>query len=99
LAVGCTHPALPTAQTRGGAPLPAGVDPTADPELTQEQLDAAVTFSQLLAPPEPVGNPVIRMGGQQVFSRIGCDGCHVPRLRTGDNPVRVLRPEYVGACP
>src|SRR5881628_232434 len=95
--MGITNPALPTEQTVGGAPLPAGVDPTADPELTQEQLDAAVTFSQLLAPPEPVGNPVIRMGGQQVFSRIGCDGCHVPRLRTGDNPVRVLSHKYVDA--
>src|SRR5206468_141627 len=35
--------------------------------------------------------------GQQVFSRIGCDGCHVPRLRTGDNPVRVLSHKYVDA--
>jgi len=95
--MGITNPALPTEQTVGGAPLPAGVDPTSDPELTQEQLDAAVTFSQLLAPPEPVGNPVIRMGGQQVFSRIGCDGCHVPRLRTGDNPVRALSHKYVDA--
>jgi len=95
--MGITNPALPTEQTVGGAPLPAGVDPTSDPELTQEQLDAAVTFSQLLAPPEPVGNPVIRMGGQQVFSRIGCDGCHVPRLRTGDNPVRALSHKYVEA--
>src|SRR5438876_7986586 len=95
--MGITNPALPTEQTVGGAPLPAGVDPTSDPELTQEQLDAAVTFSQLLAPPEPVGNPVIRMGGQQVFSRIGCDGCHVPRLRSGDNPVRVLSHKYVDA--
>jgi len=37
------------------------------------------------------------MGGQQIFSRIGCDGCHVPRLRTGDNAVRALRHRYVDA--
>jgi CxxC motif-containing protein (DUF1111 family) len=97
LEMGITNPAFPAEQTVGGMPLPAGVDPTADPELTQEALDAAVAFSQLLAPPAPVGNPVIRMGGQQIFSRIGCDGCHVPRLRTGDNPVRALRYKYVEA--
>ena len=95
--MGITNPAIPTEHTVGGAPLPAGVDPTSDPELTQQGLDAAVAFSQLLAPPAPVGNPVIRMGGQQIFSRIACDGCHVPRLRTGDNPVRALRYKYVEA--
>src|SRR5205809_611825 len=42
--MGITNPALPTEQTVGGAPLPARVDPTPDPDLTHEQLDAAVTL-------------------------------------------------------
>src|SRR5207244_10962280 len=51
----------------------------------------------LLPPPSPGGIPVIRMSGQQSYSRIACDGCHVPRLRTGDKPVRALRYKYVEA--
>jgi len=35
--------------------------------------------------------------GRKVFSTIRCDGCHVPKLRTGDHPVKALRNKEVAA--
>src|SRR3989442_8873009 len=35
---GITNPALPGEETVGGNPMPPGVDPTTDPEITQDAL-------------------------------------------------------------
>src|SRR5947208_9887405 len=37
--MGVTNPAVRTEETIGGKPIPSGVDPTADPEINQAQLD------------------------------------------------------------
>src|SRR5437773_206945 len=37
--MGVTNPLHPAEETIGGKPVPAGVDPARDPELSQEQLD------------------------------------------------------------
>jgi len=88
--MGVTDPAQPTEETIGGAPIPPGVDPVADPEINQEQLDLTNDFVRFLAPPSPA--PLTNEGrrGRELFSRVGCAGCHIPTLRTGDSPVPAL---------
>src|SRR5207245_4248107 len=92
-----TDPAQPTEETIGGAPIPPGVDPVADPEINQEQLDLTNDCVRFLAAPTPA-----RLGGEgrrgrEIFSRIGCPACHVPTLPPGDSPVAALRFKYFAA--
>jgi CxxC motif-containing protein (DUF1111 family) len=87
---GITVPAIPAEETVGGNPLPPGVDPTADPEIDQETVDAADAFVRFLAPPAPSTPGWAVRHGRAVFSRIGCAACHIPVLKTGENPVRAL---------
>jgi CxxC motif-containing protein (DUF1111 family) len=89
--MGITSAANPVEQTVGGNPLPPGVDPTADPEITQAQLDAASAFVQLLAPPRERAFTLQTAVGRRVFLQIGCAGCHLPALRTGPNRIAALR--------
>src|SRR5437870_2182326 len=95
--MGITNPAEPVEGTVGGNPLPAGVDPASDPEITQDALDAADAFVRLLAPPRTQLLSLAQMRGRQVFSSIGCVACHVPALQTGSQPVRALSKKVVPA--
>src|SRR5438132_10826029 len=52
--MGITSPAEPHEQLVRGQPFLAGLDPTPDPELTQEALSATTAFVRLLAPPRPL---------------------------------------------
>src|SRR3989475_5903443 len=45
---GVTNPAVPTEETIGGKPIPPGVDPVADPEINQDQLDLTNDFVRFL---------------------------------------------------
>jgi CxxC motif-containing protein (DUF1111 family) len=65
-------------------------DPVADPEDDGSGVEAFADFMRLLAPP-PRGaiTPEVE-AGEQVFSRIGCAGCHVPTWTTGSSPVAAL---------
>jgi len=94
--MGITTPTRPREEGIGGDPLPAGVDPTPDPEITQEDVDAADAFVRLLAPP-PQALSVARTRGRRIFSSIGCVACHVPALQTGYNPVTALSNRVVPA--
>jgi CxxC motif-containing protein (DUF1111 family) len=94
---GVTNPAVPTEETFAGAPLPAGTDPAADPELPQSATDLLDAFVRLLAPPAPARQSRDARGGREVFARIGCEKCHVPALRTGNAPEPALRYRDVAA--
>ena len=95
--IGITNPGNEVEQTVHGVPLPAGVDPLPEPEITAEQFEAANAFVRFLAPPprEPLGFQGVR--GAVVFANIGCAGCHVPVLTTGPNPIAALRFRAVAA--
>src|SRR5206468_9764798 len=80
-----------------GDPLPAGVDPTPEPEIDQQRFDAADAFVQLLAPPPPLAFSNQALVGRQVFSGIGCAKCHTPTLRTGVSPIAALSFKEVNA--
>ena len=94
---GVTNPAVPTEETIGGKPIPPGVDPVADPEINQDQLDLTNDFVRFLAAPTPARLGGAGGRGREIFSRIGCPACHVPTLRTGDSPVAALRFKYFAA--
>ena len=95
--MGITSPTEPKEQTIHGAPLPAGVDPTPDPEVTQDAVDATTAFMRLLAPPAPLPRTVVEERGRVTFVLIGCAGCHVPALVTGFNRVPALNLKIVRA--
>jgi CxxC motif-containing protein (DUF1111 family) len=95
--MGVTNPAVPTEETVGGRPLPAGVDPAPDPELTEEAAELADTFVRLLAPPTPLKASRAARRGRGLFSRIGCSACHMPTLVTGEAPIAALRHKKVAA--
>ena len=94
---GITTPAIPSEESIGGQAIPPGVDPVAEPELSQSDLDLANDFVRFLAP--PVRLPLDHEGelGRIVFGSIGCASCHVPSLSTGPNRVRALSDRTVEA--
>jgi len=94
---GITNPAMPTEELVGGAPIPPGVDPVPEPEIDAETVAAADAFVRFLAPPAPLRRAREGKRGEALFARIGCAACHVPVLKTGDNPVRALRYKGVAA--
>ena len=89
--MGITNPAVRAEETIGGQPIPAGVDPVADPEIDQHALDLTNAFVRFLALPTPAKLGREGRRGRKLFSQIGCAACHVPTLRTGDSPVPALR--------
>ncbi len=94
---GITNPAVPTEETIGGQPIPNGVDPVPEPELSQEAVDLADDFVRFLAPPAPLKLSKAGKRGQKLFSEIGCDLCHVSSLMTGNHAVKALRHRKVAA--
>ena len=94
---GVTNPGAPIEQTIGGQPIPEGVDPVPEPEITQEEADLTDGFARFLAPPTPLKLSDEGRRGRQVFGEIGCAACHVPALRTGDSPIAALRNQEVAA--
>jgi len=95
--IGITSPAHPGDVGNTGRPLPPGTDPATDPEISALQVARVDTFIRFLAPPfrAPAGEAAAR--GEQLFSDIGCDGCHVPELRTGNSPIAALANRDVAA--
>ena len=94
---GVTNPAVPVENTIAGAPIPNGVDPVPEPEINQQAINLTDAFVRFLAPPAPLELTRERNRGRQIFSRIGCGRCHVPRLKTGPNPVKALSNKEVAA--
>lgn len=89
--MGVTNPAHLTEQTIHGTALPDGVDlvPT-EPEITQDEFDAADGFVHFLAPPPRLPLGPAGLTGSVIFRAIGCASCHVPTLVTGPNRVGAL---------
>jgi CxxC motif-containing protein (DUF1111 family) len=94
---GITSPAVPDEGTVGGQPIPPGVDPVPEPEITQEALDLTDAFVRFLAPPAPKKLSKEGKRGEKTFSQIGCNTCHVPKLKTGNHPVKALANKEVVA--
>lgn len=92
-----TVPNFPDEMTIGGKPIPAGVDPTPEPELDAASVAFLHDFVRFLAPPPqlPLGSAGRR--GRSLFESIGCVSCHTPTLTTGPNPVKAFDQKKVNA--
>lgn len=95
--MGITSAAVPTEGSFGGYDLPPNADGVPDPEIGEEALDLTDAFVHLLAPVAPLELTKQAKDGRNLFARINCTGCHVPSLKTGDNPVAALRFREVAA--
>jgi CxxC motif-containing protein (DUF1111 family) len=87
---GVTNPAVPTEETIGGSPIPAGVDPVPEPEINQEAIDLTDAFVRFLAAPTSLKMSRAAKRGRTLFAEIGCGSCHIPTLRTGPSPIAAL---------
>lgn len=56
---------------------PADDDAVADPEISSAEIDAVAFFIANLAPPMPLEDVPEAL---DIFSAVGCDGCHVPEI-------------------
>jgi len=88
--LGLTTPRLLAENTVAGEPLPAGVDPTPEPEISAERVALTDDYVRFLAPPAPATQGPRERAGAYVFARIGCAACHVPTLVTGPHEVAAL---------
>jgi CxxC motif-containing protein (DUF1111 family) len=95
--MGITDPDEPEEQTIRGTPLPPGVDPAPDPEISQQDFDAATAFTEMLAPPPPARLAVFAAAGRREFAQIGCASCHLPSLSTGSSPIAAVSNTVVHA--
>lgn len=94
---GVTNPAVPTEESIGGSAIPDGVDPTPEPEIGLEAIQATDAFVRFLAPPAPLRLTHSGGRGRDLFSKVGCASCHYPTLRTGNSPSAALRHRSVSA--
>lgn len=70
-------------------------DAVADPELSEAELRAVLSYIRLLAPPAPGEMTPRRVAGRELFEEIGCAACHVPELRSGNHPSAALADQPV----
>ena len=61
------------------------------PEMSDEQLEKLVFYSQTLAPParRDVGDPQVKSGAM-LFVQGKCSSCHTPKMRTGEHDIPQL---------
>jgi CxxC motif-containing protein (DUF1111 family) len=87
---GVTVPNFLSEGTVGGQAIPPEVDPLPEPEVSGEMVAHTDAYVRTLAPAAPKSLDGTAKRGQQRFSSIGCAGCHVPSLRTGDHLIAAL---------
>lgn len=94
---GITSPTNPVEETIGGKPIPPGVDPVPEPEMSAEDLRLLDDFVRFLAPPAHLPFNFEAERGRLIFGSIGCASCHTPVLVTGRSPVKALNERRVEA--
>ena len=92
---GITSEDEPAEQLVAGEPLPDGVDPAPDPEISEEDIADLVRFVQLLAPPPQLSLSRTQQAGREIFRDIGCSSCHTPALRTAGHEIQALNGRVV----
>ncbi|HTP99342.1 MAG TPA: di-heme oxidoredictase family protein [Casimicrobiaceae bacterium] len=61
-----------------------------DPATGKADIDHFADFMRLLAPPKPIALTPRARAGRQLFSDVGCDGCHISTMTTGPSPIAML---------
>ena len=70
--------------------LVADPEDAVDPATGKADIDHFADFMRLLAPPPALTLTSSARGGRDLFSQIGCDGCHIPSMTTGPSNIRML---------
>lgn len=92
--MGITNPDFPQElsqcamdETYNGIALQISDDPedTTDPD-GRADIDRFTDFIRALSPPPVLAQNSSASTGKQLFSQLGCDGCHQPTLTTSNNP-------------
>lgn len=66
-------------------------DNVPDPEVATETINNVVIYLQTLRPPERRNaTDAVVLQGEQLFSQIGCAGCHTPEMQSGPSPIAPL---------
>ncbi len=94
---GITSPTNPVEESIGGKPIPPGVDPVPEPEMSAADLRLLDDFVRFLAPPAHLPFDAEAERGRLIFGTIGCASCHTPALVTGHSPVPALSERRVEA--
>jgi CxxC motif-containing protein (DUF1111 family) len=95
--MGITSSIAPNEMLPAGNPLPPGVDPVANLELSDEDLTLSADYLRFLKPVDPLPSSRESRFGNAIFLQIGCASCHIPSLPTGPSPVAALRFQRVNA--
>jgi CxxC motif-containing protein (DUF1111 family) len=89
--LGITNPLFPDEQPpHGDRALLAGCDLVPEPEDDGSAARAAASFMRLLAPIPPLERDPAARAGDRLFSKVGCDACHVRRLTSGKSDILAL---------
>jgi CxxC motif-containing protein (DUF1111 family) len=89
--MGVTNPEYPDEQAPLADPaLLAGCDVTPGLEDDGRGLSALTDFVSMLAPVAPLEQSPAARQGDALFTRLGCDGCHVRKLTSGESPIAAL---------
>ncbi len=88
--IGITNDFLPVENSHPQAGGIASGDLVPDPEIPASTVLETALYVRLLRPPEQGARTEEVLRGEVLFTEIGCATCHVPTLRTGNNPVPQL---------
>ena len=96
LEMGVTSPEHPLESSAGDLPATGvGTDPAGDPEVDATTVRAVVDFVRMLAPldqarPDDPAVLAVVEQGEELFSSLGCVGCHRPTLESGPSDIPAL---------
>jgi CxxC motif-containing protein (DUF1111 family) len=68
----------------------AAIDPAADPELTDREIEGVIQYMRMLAPPAPGAPTASRVRGEALFGSARCAVCHLPSFHTGPHQIETL---------
>jgi CxxC motif-containing protein (DUF1111 family) len=88
--MGITSDFLPRENLNPLASLGEAADRVPDPEISEMEVRAVLSYLRTLAPPAPGAMTPRRTQGETIFREIGCGGCHVEELTTGPSAIEAL---------
>ncbi|HEY7727400.1 MAG TPA: di-heme oxidoredictase family protein [Candidatus Eisenbacteria bacterium] len=89
--IGITSPYRPTENVNPLASrVVPGLDQAPDPEVSEGEVEDAVQYMRMLAPPSPGAWTDQRSRGGALFAAARCNVCHVPSLPTGAHEIEAL---------
>lgn len=93
--MGITSALLPAKKSVDGVPVPPDTIIGPEPNISLEEISNTTAFVQFLAPPPPqiftnYQDRVLARRGKCLFTELKCARCHVPKMKTGANPVTAL---------